>query len=121
MNDPTGRLMRWRLRLMEFDYEIVYRPGRVHQVPDVLSRLSHPEPAGSEKDLGEIDDTIPTFRTDVSEFVVGWSHGVSPSLKSTTETRYRNRVLKHLQTARYLRCELESDVTARDGQQPRIS
>ena len=38
-NDPRGRLMRWRLRLMEFDYEIVYRPGRVHQVPEALSRL----------------------------------------------------------------------------------
>ena len=38
-NDPQGRLMRLRLRLMEFDYEIVYLPGRVHQVPDELSRL----------------------------------------------------------------------------------
>ena len=35
-NDPQGRLMRWRLRVMEFDYEIVYRPGRVQQVPDAL-------------------------------------------------------------------------------------
>ena len=25
-NDPQGRLMRWRVRLMEFYYEIVYRP-----------------------------------------------------------------------------------------------
>ena len=40
-NDPTGRLMRWRLRLMEFDYDIIYRPGRVHQVPDALSRIQH--------------------------------------------------------------------------------
>ena len=37
--DLQGRLMRWRLRLMEFYYEIVCRPGRVHQVPDALSRL----------------------------------------------------------------------------------
>ena len=56
---------------MEFDYEILYRPGRVHQVPDALSRLPQPEPSGSDEDLGEIDDTIPTFRTDVSELVVG--------------------------------------------------
>ena len=40
-NDPTGRLIRWRLRLMEFEYDIIYRPGRVHQVPDALSRLQH--------------------------------------------------------------------------------
>ena len=56
---------------MEFEYEIVYRPGCVHQVPDALSRLHQPEPSGSDEDFGEIDDTIPKFRTDVSELVVG--------------------------------------------------
>ena len=34
LNDSSGRLMRWRLRLSEFDFEIQYRPGPVHQVPD---------------------------------------------------------------------------------------
>ena len=42
MNGPTGRLMMCRLRLMEFYCEIIYRPGRVNQVPDALSRLSKP-------------------------------------------------------------------------------
>ena len=27
LTDPSGRLMRWRLRLSEFDFEIHYRPG----------------------------------------------------------------------------------------------
>lgn len=39
LNDPQGRLMIWRLLFMERDYEILYRPGRVHQVTDALSRL----------------------------------------------------------------------------------
>ena len=43
---------------MEFDYEIVYRPGRVHQVPDALSRLLR---EGGAKDDATIDEEIPSF------------------------------------------------------------
>ena len=55
-SDPSGQLMRWRLRLSEFDFEIQYRPGGVHQVPDALSRLITP---GSDPKPG--DDENPTF------------------------------------------------------------
>ena len=47
--------MRWRWRLSEFDFEIHYRPGRVHQVPDALSRLISPS-----TDNKPVDDEIPT-------------------------------------------------------------
>ena len=30
ISDSTGRLMRWRLRLSEFDFTFKYRPGLVH-------------------------------------------------------------------------------------------
>jgi transposase InsO family protein len=36
--EPTGRLARWSLYLQQFDMEIHYRPGKLHQNADALSR-----------------------------------------------------------------------------------
>ena len=50
--------MRWWLRLSEFELEIIYRTGRVHQVPDALSRL-----------IGPTSD-IPTFGDQIDSALV---------------------------------------------------
>lgn len=39
-SELNGRLARWVLLLEEFDYKIVYKPGRMHLQADHLSRLS---------------------------------------------------------------------------------
>ncbi|XP_036142126.1 uncharacterized protein LOC118645358 [Monomorium pharaonis] len=38
VKDPTSRLMRWRLKLEEFDYKIVYKKGISNSNADALSR-----------------------------------------------------------------------------------
>ena len=38
LKDPSSRLTRWSLRLAEFDYEIIHRPGSKMMHADALSR-----------------------------------------------------------------------------------
>ena len=38
LKNPTGRLARWALELLEFDYEVVYRKRSSNLVPGALSR-----------------------------------------------------------------------------------
>ena len=39
IKEPTGKLARWALLLQEFDIDISYRPGRINQNADCLSRI----------------------------------------------------------------------------------
>ena len=38
VKDPSSRLMRWRLKLRDFQYEIVYKSGKTNKNADALSR-----------------------------------------------------------------------------------
>jgi transposase InsO family protein len=42
LDNPTGRLARWIFRLSLFHYKVTHRPGKLHPVPDALSRLPRP-------------------------------------------------------------------------------
>lgn len=38
VKDPTSRLMQWRLKLEEYEYEIIYKKGSLNNNADALSR-----------------------------------------------------------------------------------
>jgi transposase InsO family protein len=48
VKDPGSRLMRWRIHLEEFDYEIMYRRGSQNSNADALSRIGCVSKEGSQ-------------------------------------------------------------------------
>jgi hypothetical protein len=55
VNKPMlgGRICKWLLLFQEYDFEIVFKPGRMNKGPDHLSRLEHGEEHTS------LEDTLP--------------------------------------------------------------
>ena len=39
VKDPGSRLLRWRIKLEEYDYEVIYRKGALNRNADALSRI----------------------------------------------------------------------------------
>jgi len=54
LTTDTGRLIRWRLRLAELDFEVKYKKGANHHLPDALSRIPT-----TGLDQKELDDETP--------------------------------------------------------------
>jgi RNase H-like domain found in reverse transcriptase len=58
LSDAQGRLARWRLRLLEFDFEVQYHPGALHLGADMMSRLQSEDPAIAEPTQA-VDTEVP--------------------------------------------------------------
>lgn len=57
LKESSARLVRWPLRLMKFELEIVHKPRAVYEAPDGLSRLPTVEPGET-----DIVDEVPVYR-----------------------------------------------------------
>ena len=67
---PKGRLARWILHLQTFEFEILYRPGKINWVADILSR--HPNknnPDNSELFINAIGEDVSTSELLAEELI----------------------------------------------------
>lgn len=53
LKDPNDKMLRWRLRLQEFDYDVKYRPGKQNIVADGLSRIRNEVNANDTSDSSD--------------------------------------------------------------------
>jgi hypothetical protein len=58
IENPGSRLIRWKIKLKEYDYEIVFRKGRLNTNADVLSCICslRNEAGSTEKKQGQVAD-----------------------------------------------------------------
>jgi hypothetical protein len=92
----TGKLARWTLLLLEYEFDIVHRPGAQYAVADYLSRLESGEaPTGvayNFPDAGVMTMTPETEPRDDSEkwltdIIYFLNHGVPPEELSKAERK----------------------------------
>jgi len=81
VKDPGSRLMRWRIQLAEYDYEIVYKPGVQDSNADALSRIGTLAKEGS-----EIDETGPHIKVKIlqenQDSIVGGHRGMNTTYEA---------------------------------------
>lgn len=90
IKDPGSRLVRWRLKLEEYDYEIVYKAGKINTNADALSR-----PPVNNIGINDSQTNLDTyFQTSYEQFIsqgcTSKSHKVKTSPERLLDTRHKN-------------------------------
>ncbi|XP_055617551.1 uncharacterized protein LOC129762942 isoform X2 [Toxorhynchites rutilus septentrionalis] len=93
--------MRWRLELMEYDYEICYKAGKTNEVADCLSRIPYPEV--SKESMPE----MVLYRIDAGIHIsnnskVNILQDISATINVTTRSSVKNKYLEFEKQSRDL-------------------
>ena len=59
MQDTSNMLTRWAIALQSFDFTVEHKPGKLHVVPDTLSRLFGEIPEDTTQGKTSLPDVLP--------------------------------------------------------------
>ncbi|XP_049866081.1 uncharacterized protein LOC126366827 [Pectinophora gossypiella] len=118
--DPGSRLIRWRLKLEEYDYEIIYKQGKLNCNADALSRC----PVNALNDFGDPDSTRNPSNSNSTNSSPRVSDDPSPSISETYEqflqinrqpdVSYNTIIEEHNQSLLKAKCKLIAYPTSID-------
>lgn len=91
VKDPGSRLIRWRLKMEQYNYEIIYKPGRVNSNADYLSRI----PAGNINSIFSFE-TKEVF----NDYVKFYYNSLTPNVFDFNETN--ENILNSNESVAYL-------------------
>lgn len=106
LKEPNSKLVRWRLKLEEFEYEIVYKKGTQNTNADALSRIkvdlnNHEITPIANTSSSTIhsaeenqEDGIPISEKPLNEFSIQIIFEVHPESKVTIEVPFKNKIKK---------------------------
>lgn len=69
VKDPSSRLLRWRIKLEEYDFDINYKPGKSNTNADALSRISYKQCLAITRAQANKENTLPEAQTHFSNTV----------------------------------------------------
>ncbi|KAH0534941.1 hypothetical protein KQX54_010581 [Cotesia glomerata] len=87
MRDPDSKLIRWRIKLNDFDYDVIYKPGKINSNADALSRNP---PSETSSNLIKHTEEGETFRS--LESVLVCADDVPIADSDTSQTHHINLV-----------------------------
>ena len=68
LKTPNSKLIKWRLQLAEYEFEIKHRPGKQNAVADALSRLPATDINMNEVESDD-ESSVHSANTDQSEYI----------------------------------------------------
>lgn len=93
LREPNSKLVRWRLKLEEFDYDIVYKKGKLNTNADALSRVTI-NPLETESVInnpGEVNNDILEYLRNLSE------NPIQNNPEPTTPKSPKTKILQDIQ------------------------
>lgn len=98
LKEPNSRFVRWRLKLEEFNYEIIYEKGKQNTNADALSRIDINTIENKEDSLSlavnlvpmeQLDQTDDDYLNDPNKIPVPDSPSISNLIQDKTESKIK--------------------------------